>query len=100
MSGTTRALDFSATIAEPGSWSPNTSASRAVIRHADHDEPIRPHGFVSGGTVTALVDSLDEALMFSPERSITHSLPLEEFPSQVRFIVTSRSHNQRVSSRS
>jgi hypothetical protein len=48
-------------------------------------------------TLVVLIDSLDEGLTFSPERSITHLLPLvSDFPPQVRFIVTSRSNNQRV----
>lgn len=44
-----------------------------------------------------LVDSLDEALTFSRERSIAHLLQLvNDFPLHVRFIVTARSNNQRV----
>ena len=44
-----------------------------------------------------LIDSLDEALTFSRERSIAHLMQLvSDFPPQVRFILTTRSNNARV----
>ena len=44
-----------------------------------------------------LIDSLDEALTFSRERSIAHLLQLvNDFPPNVRFILTARSNNPRI----
>ena len=48
-------------------------------------------------SVVILVDSLDEALSFSADSSIVHLLRLvEDFPAQVRFLLTCRSNNPRV----
>jgi hypothetical protein len=47
--------------------------------------------------IPILVDSLDEALGFSADGSIGHLLALaNDFPAQVRFLLTSRSHSERV----
>ena len=44
-----------------------------------------------------LVDSLDEALTFNRERSIAHLMQLvNDFPPNVRFILTTRANNARV----
>lgn len=47
--------------------------------------------------VTILVDSLDEALWFNPDSNIAQLLRLvEDFPPQVRFLLTCRANNRRV----
>lgn len=47
--------------------------------------------------IVILVDSLDEALGFASDNSIAHLLALaRDFPPQVRFLLTSRSNNDRV----
>ena len=47
--------------------------------------------------IVVLVDSLDEALSFSADASIVHQLRLlGDFPSQVRFLLTSRPNNPRI----
>jgi hypothetical protein len=46
-------------------------------------------------SIVILVDSLDEALSFNPDVNIAQLLRLD-FPPQVRFLLTCRSHNQRV----
>lgn len=47
--------------------------------------------------VTILVDSLDEALWFDPDSNIAQILRLvEDFPPQVRFLMTCRANNRRV----
>ena len=44
-----------------------------------------------------LIDSLDEALTFNRERSIAHLMQLvNDFPPNIRFIVTARANNARV----
>src|SRR5690349_466538 len=49
------------------------------------------------GPVVVLVDSLDEALTFGGDTNIPRLLQLvNDFPPQVRFILTSRSNNDRV----
>ncbi len=51
----------------------------------------------STGRIPILVDSLDEALGFSADGSIVHLLALaNDFPAQVRFLLTSRSNSERV----
>lgn len=51
----------------------------------------------AGERVVILIDSLDEALTFSAEDSITGLLRLvNDFPPQVRFICTARTHIARV----
>jgi hypothetical protein len=48
-------------------------------------------------SVVLLVDALDEALSFNPETNIAQLLRLvRDFPEQVRFLVTSRSNEQRI----
>jgi len=48
-------------------------------------------------SIVILVDSLDEALTFSPDSNIVHLLRLvDDFPAQVRFLLTCRSNNTRV----
>src|SRR6185503_2757108 len=48
-------------------------------------------------SIVILVDSLDEALSFNPDVNIAQLLRLvEDFPAQVRILVTCRSKNQRV----
>jgi NACHT domain len=48
-------------------------------------------------SIVVLVDSLDEAVSFNPEVNIAQLLGLvQDFPRQVRFLVTSRSNEQRV----
>jgi hypothetical protein len=48
-------------------------------------------------SITILVDSLDEALSFNPDTNIAQLLRLvQDFPPQVRFLLTCRSNNQRV----
>lgn len=48
-------------------------------------------------SIVILVDSLDEALAFSDDNNITQLLKLvNDFPSQVRFLLTCRSKNDRV----
>lgn len=48
-------------------------------------------------SIVILVDSLDEALTFHSETNIAQLLRLvQDFPKQVRFLLTSRSNNERV----
>ena len=48
-------------------------------------------------SIAILVDSLDEALSFNPDTNIAQLLRLvQDFPRQVRFLLTSRSNNQRI----
>ena len=48
-------------------------------------------------SIAILVDSLDEALSFNPDTNIAQLLRLvQDFPRQVRFLLTCRSKNQRV----
>lgn len=48
-------------------------------------------------SIVILVDSLDEALTFNPDTNIAQLLNLvQDFPKQVRFLLTSRSNNERV----
>ena len=52
---------------------------------------------VPGESIVILVDSLDEALSFHPETNIAQLLRLvQDFPRQVRFLLTCRSNNERV----
>src|SRR5882724_775190 len=47
--------------------------------------------------IMILVDSLDEALIFNPENNITQLLKLvNDFPKQVRFVLTCRSKSEQV----
>lgn len=47
--------------------------------------------------ILVMIDSLDEALTFNPENNIPVLLRLvENFPPQVRFLLTCRSRNQRI----
>jgi hypothetical protein len=48
-------------------------------------------------SIAILVDALDEALSFNPDTNIAQLLRLvQDFPPQVRFLLTCRSNNQRV----
>lgn len=48
-------------------------------------------------SIVILVDSLDEALTFNPENNITQLLKLvNDFPDQVRFVLTCRSNSENV----
>ena len=67
----------------------DTAVRQPLKAVASEPPPLEP--------IVVLVDSLDEALSFSGETNIARLLQVvNDFPPEVRFILTSRSNNQRV----